>query len=212
MNGNAYYWGQTSKVIQWKPKKMFVNNVKTLQKIESQNECIVLEESGKVFIYELEQGLIYEIVLDVQVIDLFYDYHAYLFEISEGIQKFDVETKVSTKLNHANFYDYYSSENNITYKTIHVKSETNDGQEVKYLTIKEIQLNPEYNRQPNEDLLVLIDKNISDKKFQNKYHVIKSIDQGTYGQVFKVGERETGCLFAIKKIQMKGKLIFFYLK
>ena len=185
---------------------MIINNVKSLQKIESQNECIVLKESGNVFIYELDQGLITEIVLDFQVIDLFYDYHAYLFEISEGILKFDVETRVVKNLNHANFYDYYSSENNITYKTIHVKSETNDGQEVKYLTTKEIQLNPEYNRQTNENVLVFEEKNVFNRKFQNIFVPIKRLGKGSFGKVFKVVEKTTRDMFAIKKIKMKGNI------
>src|ERR1700760_4259666 len=101
--------------------------------------------------------------------------------ISEGIQKFDMETKVSTKLKHANFYDYYSSENNITYKTIHIKTEESYGQKVKYLTTKEIQLNPEYNRQTNEDLLLLSDKNVFNRKFQNSFSITKKIGEGSFG-------------------------------
>jgi alpha-tubulin suppressor-like RCC1 family protein len=56
-NGNAFFWGQTSiwSRIQWKPKNMIIENVKKIQKTKNRNtnnkyECIVLNESGKVFI------------------------------------------------------------------------------------------------------------------------------------------------------------------
>ena len=118
----------------------------------------------------------------------------------------DDEKRIAKKTNHINIYDYYSSLYNITFKTIHVNTEFRDQEIVKYLTTKEFQFNPEFNRQTNQNLLVLIDKNIYESKFQKSFIVIKNIGSGSYGSVFKVKERSTEDLFAIKKIEIKGHI------
>ena len=105
------------------------------------------------------------------------------------------------KTNFINFYDYFSSKHNITYKTIHVKSEESYGQEVKYLTTKEIQINREYNRQTDDNILVIRDKNVFERKFRNSFNLMNRIGSGAFGEVVMVKERATDDLFAIKKLK-----------
>ena len=66
-------------------------------------------------------------------------------------------------------------------------------------------MNPEYNRQTNENVLVLIDKNVFDRKFQNSFSVIEMIGSGSFGEVFKVKERTTEDSMAIKRIKIQSK-------
>ena len=114
--------------------------------------------------------------------------------------------KTSEETNYINFYDYYISKYNTTYKTIHVKTEVSDGQEFKYLTTKEIQLNSDYKAMAtNEKLLIETDKIIFDRKYQNSYIHIYEIGEGSFGKVNKVKEKITGDLFAIKIMKIDSK-------
>jgi hypothetical protein len=182
-------------------------NIKNVNKIYQEyhyhiTKAIVLEETGKVFIYCFYQNkIIREIIVGLKFKDIYFD----LCETDQGVYQFDYCNNDLKKTNFINFYDYYSSEENKTYKTIHIKTEETYGQKVKYLTTKEIQLNPEYNRQTNENVLVLIDKNVFDRKFQNSFSVIKMIGSGSFGEVFKVKERTTEDSMAIKRIKIQSK-------
>ena len=207
INGSAFYWGEDSNQIQWKPKKIFVKNVKKIENIYLENECIVLKESGNVFIYSFDENRIMcQIIVGLKVNDIF----GYLCETDECVHTLSYYESIYDKTNFFNFYEYYSWINNNvnSYKTIHVKTETNDGQEVKYLTTKEIQLNPEYNRQTNEDILIFEEKNVFNRKFQNTFVPIGRLGEGSFGEVFKVREKATQDLFAIKRIEMKGNISF----
>ena len=95
IDGNGFYWGKPlEEVIQWIPMKMFVQEVKKIQKIDDTNEALVLKESGNVFIYSfVENNIIFEIIIDFKVTDI-YDFW---FETEECLNCFDYETKVSEK-------------------------------------------------------------------------------------------------------------------
>ena len=111
--GNAYYFRLKSNEIQWKPKKMNVNNVIKIQGWTSfdECECIVLKECGKVFIYDFDKdNIISEIIVSHRITDIFKDLsetEKYVLELGRSGLK---------KTNYINFYDYYSSMKNITYK------------------------------------------------------------------------------------------------
>ena len=202
INGNAFYWGKSLNEIQWKANKMNVNNVKKIQNFE--NQCIVLKESGKVFVYSFDENLIiFEIIVGLKVNDIFKN----LCQTEECVYQLEKETKVLKKTNFINFYDYSPK-----LKTIHVKTEENNGQVVKYLTNREIQLNPEYNRQTNEELLVFKDNNVFDRKFHNSFEIIgEKIGEGSFGEVFRVKEIRSQDIFAIKRIEMRGDINFITL-
>ena len=205
IEGGVYYWGSIGDDIQWKPKKM---NVKNVIKINYYDDCekhvIVLKETGKLFEYNfVENKIIREFIVGLKVKDIFDN----LCETEECV--YQIYSKVKT--NYINFYDYYSSEMNETYKTIHVKTEESDGQEVKYLITKDIKLNPEYNQQTNRQLLVLDEKNVFERKFLKTFIKVKGLGEGSYGEVYKMREKSTGDMFAIKRIQMKSDINFFQL-
>ena len=209
IEGGVSYWGRIGCDIQWTPTKLNVNNV---MKINSLDECIILKETGKLFVYSFSENIIIEeIIVGFKVEDISRN----LYETEECVyrrESDEFEIKIIKKTNFINFYDYYSSEENITYKTIHIKTEENNGQVVKYLTTKEIQLNPEYNRQTNEELLVFKEKNVFDTKFHNSFQLIGDrIGEGSFGEVFRVKERKTQDLFAIKRIEMRGDINYLTL-
>ena len=72
-------------------------------------------------------------------------------------------------------------------------------------------MNPEYNPQINENILILSDKNVFNKKFQNSYNVIKKIGEGGFGLVIMVKEKTTEEYFAIKRIEMRSDINFLTL-
>ena len=210
INGNAFYWGNTSKGIQWKTKKMFVEGVNKIKvSWASKDQGVILNESGKVFVYSFTADkIIFEIIVGLKVVDIIY----FLCQTQESVHRLIHKKGVSEKLNFINFYEYYSSEENTTYKTIDVMTEQSYGQKVKYLTTKEIQLNPEYNRQTNEELLILKDKNVFNKKHENSFAMIKILGQGSFGEVGMVKEKLTDDFFAIKKIEIKGYFDIFLIE
>ena len=111
---------------------------------------------------------------------------------------FDYFSYEIKQTNYINFYDYYISEYNTTYKTIDVKTEVIDGQEFKYLTTKEIQLNSKYNKlMENEKILILNDKSVFEKKYKNCYITFQVIGEGSFGKVVN--------LFAIKIMKIDSK-------
>ena len=74
INGKAFFWGKTSNGIQWKPMKMNVKDVKKIQNISEKNECFVLNESGKVFLYSLNDNkIVFEITVDMRIDNIFDD-------------------------------------------------------------------------------------------------------------------------------------------
>ena len=118
------------------------------------NKCILLTESGRLFVHSFdENNIMFEITIGLRIDDILYN----VCESEECVYELTNEqghlSKIPRLTNYINFYEYYSSKHNNTYKTIHVKTEERDGQEVEYLTTKEIQLNPEYNPQINENIL-----------------------------------------------------------
>ena len=141
-----------------------------------------MEETGKSFVYSFDENkIIRQMIVELKVNDISEN----LCQTEEYVYQMDNNfEKIYFKTNFINFYDYYSSKENITYKTIYIKTEESYGQEVKYLTTKEIQFNPEYNRQTNEKLLILIHKSVFDRKFQNSFNIIKTIGSGSFGEVF----------------------------
>ena len=204
IEGSGYYWGLTSKEIVSRPKKLCIDHVKKIQKhpCTVSNECILLKECGKVVFFNFVENI--EIIVGLKVNDIFND----LCETEDCVQRIDFDKGVMNKTNFINFYDYFSSKYKKFCNTIHVKTEDIDGQGFKYLTIKEIQLNPEYNRQTNvENVLVLNDRNVFDRKFQKSFNMIKKIGEGSFGEVFMANERTTQDLVAIKRIRIQGKFL-----
>ena len=209
IEGSVYYWGRNYKYgIQWIPKKMILKNVIKISGIKWSDDYFILNESGKVSMYNFyENKIMCEIIVGLKVNDIF----NYLCETEECVHKFDRWKSMNElknefkRTNFVNFYDYYSAIYNTTYKTIHVKSEQSYGQEVKYLTTKEIEINPEYNSQTNENLLVIRDNNVFERKFQNSFNLMKKIGSGSFGEVLMVEEITTDDLVAIKKIRIQSK-------
>ena len=193
INGNAFYWGKRSKQIQLKPKKMSEEVIK-LNNL-STDECIVLKESGKVFVYSFEENKIMrEIIIGLKVTDIVWN----LFETEDCVQQIDEKTGDLVKTNFINFYDYFSTKHNKTYKTIHVNSEETEGQVVKYLITKEIQFESHKNQ------LIFTDKHVFDRKFQKSLKAIRLIGSGRYGKVYEVMDKINSDLFAIKRVVMEG--------
>ena len=128
IEGGLSYWGWNGDDIQWKPKKINVENVvKTIY----WGGLIVLKESGKLFEYSFDENkIIRKIIVDLKVEDIFEN----LCETEECVYR--REEFYLKKTNFINFYDYYSSNYNKFYKTIDVKSEDIDGQQVKYMHLK----------------------------------------------------------------------------
>ena len=74
IRGNAFFWGNTSNGIQWKPKKIFVENVNKIQLVFIVNKCIVLTESGRLFVYSFnENNIMFEISIGLRIDDILYN-------------------------------------------------------------------------------------------------------------------------------------------
>ena len=191
---------------------MILKNVIKINKVIFKDcDYIILKQIGKVLCYNSDENkIMFEIIVGLKVNDIFEN----LFETEECVYEFDLEKNEVKKTNFVNFYHYFSSIQKLlrVYKTIDVNIEENNGQEVKYLTTKEIQLNPEYNPQTNENILIFRDKNVFDRKFNNSFQLIGDrIGEGSFGVVFRVKERKNQDLFAIKTIEMRGDINFLTL-
>ena len=86
-----------------------------------------------------------------------------------------------------------------------MKTEESDGQELKYLTKKEIQLNPRLNTQENDELLSIQDKSVFNRNFQNSFNLMKRLGHGSFGEVYEVKDKINVDSFAVRKVPLKSK-------
>ena len=101
VNGTAFYWGKIpfENEIVNRPRKM-CENVLKIQKILFKNECIVMKESGNVFLYSFSDKTMKEIIVGEKVNDIFLN----LFETDECVYLFDNKTYLAQKKQNSSIF------------------------------------------------------------------------------------------------------------
>ena len=110
-----------------------------VEKVYKRNKCIVLNENNNVFVYSFEVNKIINRI-DFRVMDVFIDKSIVLLETMDGLREYHCEAintesggnGVTLMSEYFNIFEYFSSKHNLTHKTIHVKTEENNGHQVKY--------------------------------------------------------------------------------
>ena len=214
LNGNLYYWGKhhLGESTQWTPKKLNIKQVSKVISAPIKNQCIVLKESGNIFVYCIEQDqLISTLNTNFKVLDI-----CLQLEFSPIIQtnecvyiglRNEVHGLYIANTNSKNFYDFFNLDRNITYKTIHVITEENEEEKVKYLITNEVKYNQKFNHPDNFFEINFIEKKkIHQEKLLSYFNLSGSSGKGAFGDVKKVVDKITGDMYAIKKVEQVGSI------
>ena len=201
IDGNALFWGMTNsgtmKTIIEEPQYVKLGKVK---KVQPHSPCFILTESGDLFEYDLaKQVVLKQIEQGLKIVDVMYGRGEILFQTEDRVYEYLVSLtygferkKYIVETAFLNFYDY-SSHYDFTHKTIHTSSEGS-------LVTKEVEVNPRYSGQPNEDFLIIQEKNVFEKKYENSFQYNKELGRGGFGSVVEVSDRINGEVFAIKRV------------